>query len=49
MPAKEQKVECPFFVFYLELSMRLGLPLATLDTRLKAAAITVCVPIFGVQ
>ena len=34
---------------YLELAIRRGLSLATLDTRLKAAAIAVGVPIFGVH
>ena len=33
---------------YLELAIRLGLPLATLDGKLKAAALAVGVPIFGV-
>jgi predicted nucleic acid-binding protein len=31
---------------YLELAIRLGLPLATLDDRLKAAAVAVGVPLF---
>jgi predicted nucleic acid-binding protein len=34
---------------YLELSMRLGLPLATLDDKLKVAATAVGVPLFAVQ
>ena len=34
---------------YLELAMRLNLPLATLDKQLKAAALTVGVPLFGVH
>jgi predicted nucleic acid-binding protein len=34
---------------YLELTMRLGLPLATLDSKLKAAAIAVGVSLFVVQ
>jgi len=34
---------------YLELAMRRGLPLATLDDKLKAAAKAVGVPLYGVQ
>ena len=34
---------------YLELAMRRGLPLATLDDKLKAAAHAVGVPLFGLQ
>lgn len=34
---------------YLELAMRLGLPLATLDDKLKTAATAVGVPLFAVQ
>ncbi len=34
---------------YLELAMRLGLPLATLDGKLKTAATAVGVPLFAVQ
>jgi predicted nucleic acid-binding protein len=34
---------------YLELAMRRGLPLATLDEKLKTAAQTVGVPLFGVH
>lgn len=34
---------------YLELAMRLGLPLATLDDKLKVAAAAVGVPLFAVQ
>ena len=34
---------------YLELALRRGLPLATLDDRLKAAAATVGVPLFEIQ
>jgi predicted nucleic acid-binding protein len=34
---------------YLELAMRLGLPLATLDDKLKVAAISVGVSLFVVQ
>ena len=33
---------------YLELALRLGLPLATLDARLKAAAVAAGVPIYQV-
>jgi len=33
---------------YLELAMRRGLPLATLDDRLKTAAVTVGVPLYSV-
>jgi predicted nucleic acid-binding protein len=32
---------------YLELALRLGIPLATLDDRLKAAASAVGVPLYG--
>ncbi len=34
---------------YLELAMRRGLPLATLDKKLKTAAAAVGVPLYGVQ
>ena len=34
---------------YLELAMRRGLPLATLDDKLKAAAQAVGVPLYGVH
>lgn len=34
---------------YLELAMRLGLPLATLDDKLKVAAAAVGVPLYAVQ
>lgn len=34
---------------YLELAMRRGLPLATLDDKLKVAAASVGVPLFAVQ
>ena len=34
---------------YLELAMRRGLPLATLDDKLKAAAVAVGVPLFADQ
>ncbi len=34
---------------YLELAMRLALPLASLDEKLKAAAQTVGVPLFAIQ
>jgi predicted nucleic acid-binding protein len=34
---------------YLELAMRLGLPLATLDDKLKTAAKAVGVSLFAVQ
>jgi predicted nucleic acid-binding protein len=34
---------------YLELAIRRGLPLATLDDKLKAAALTVGVPLYGVH
>ena len=34
---------------YLELAIRLGVPLATLDDKLKAAAIAVGVPLFAVN
>jgi len=34
---------------YLELAMRLGLPLATLDGKLKSAATAVGVPLFAVE
>jgi hypothetical protein len=33
---------------YLELALRLGLPLATLDAGLKAAAVAAAVPIYQV-
>ena len=34
---------------YLELAMRRGLPLATLDEKLKSAALAVGVPLYGVH
>ena len=34
---------------YLELAMRRGLPLATLDDKLKTAAVAIGVPIYGVH
>ena len=34
---------------YLELAMRRGLPLATLDDKLKSAAAAVGVPLYGVN
>ena len=34
---------------YLELAMRRGLPLATLDDKLKSAAQAVGVPLYGVH
>ncbi|AGA28315.1 putative nucleic acid-binding protein, contains PIN domain [Singulisphaera acidiphila DSM 18658] len=46
--AREQNLTA-YDAAYLELAMRRGLPLATLDDKLKAAATAVGVPLFGLQ
>jgi len=39
----------PYDAAYLELALRKGLPLATLDANLAKAATTAGVPIFGMH
>jgi predicted nucleic acid-binding protein len=46
--AREQNLTA-YDAAYLELAMRRGLPLATLDDKLKAAATTIGVPLYGVH